>query len=135
MSSDDSAGDGLPPDMTSNTMHRHFTSHPELLAPSLVGSDETANNLPGPGRNLGRLYDALGGRLSAMSAFLRENMGKQRSRRMVHEEAALALRVASVLADEDAMLPGSSDSPSSRGTDSTESNLPGPGRTVGKSLS
>ncbi|KLO07879.1 hypothetical protein SCHPADRAFT_1001338 [Schizopora paradoxa] len=111
---------------------RNFASHPDLLAPSLVESDETADNLPGPGRNLGRLYDTLGNRLSR---FLRENMGKRKTRRMVNEEAPLTQQVASMIANEEAMQPGPSSSPPSRGTDSTASNLPGPGRTVGKLFS
>lgn len=93
-----------------------FTCHPDLLAASLVDSDDTADNLPGPGRNLGRLYGALGGRLTD---FLNEKLSKLKHRPGFESEAR------SDAANED-----TTEVPS-HGTDSTASNLPGPGRTVG----
>ncbi|KLO07867.1 hypothetical protein SCHPADRAFT_944905 [Schizopora paradoxa] len=117
---------GAAPDITTSALRRDFTSHPDLLAASLVDSDETADNLPGPGRNLGRAYDVLGSRLSR---FLEEKLKTLKSRDRVKSENSLALRVASDFAAEDATRPLASSR--SRNTDSTASNLPGPGRTVG----
>ncbi len=102
---------------------RAFTSHPDLEAAlSLIDSDDTAPNLPGPGRNLGRLYDALGGQLVG---FLKRRRKLKRSS-VNGDDTQLVVRI------------GSADNTThdevkttSFGTNSTRSNLPGPGRTVG----
>jgi len=102
---------------------RAFTSHPDLEAAlSLIDSDDTAPNLPGPGRNLGRLYDALGAQL--VGFLMRRRKLKQSS--VNSDDTQLVVRI------------GSADNTThdevkttSFGTNSTRSNLPGPGRTVG----
>ncbi|KLO13160.1 hypothetical protein SCHPADRAFT_380623 [Schizopora paradoxa] len=81
---------------------------------SSIVSDATASDLPGPGRNLGRLYDTLGdGLLSQIQkGMTRRGFGPGAvSRKVVMKQTML-----------------SSDSID---TDATAPNLPGPGRTVG----
>ncbi len=81
---------------------------------SSIDSDATASNLPGPGRNLGRLYDTLGDGLVTHlhKRLTRRGYGPGAvSRKVVVKQTIL-----------------SSDSVD---TDATAPNLPGPGRTVG----
>ncbi|KLO16627.1 hypothetical protein SCHPADRAFT_926465 [Schizopora paradoxa] len=85
-----------------------------LFRPASIDSNVTADNLPGPGRNLSLLYALLGQKLeSRMNSFASRRKNRQ-------DPAATLHRVDSV------------DSNGSIDSNSTADNLPGPGRNLGK---
>ncbi|KLO18446.1 hypothetical protein SCHPADRAFT_886159 [Schizopora paradoxa] len=96
---------------------------------SSIDSNATAPNLPGPGRNVGNLYDGLGGKLESVM-----NNYAARFRRSSSRTTQDDLQVAH-LDRVDAVHPEIAgdlfDSASSIDTDATAPNLPGAGRTVG----
>lgn len=104
-----------------------FLNRPEetYVRPSLersdsiesIASDATAPNLPGPGRNVGRLYDALG---SKFERFLSNTAGV--GRESGQSDAQLSLQLVRT------------DSPDSIASDATGPNNPGPGRNLGRLL-
>lgn len=83
-----------------------------------IASDATAPNNPGPGRNVGRLYDELGARLEHVL---------KRTSAVEPQPARLCQGVNAV----NAQLDGT-DSIDSIATNATAPNLPGPGRNVGR---
>ncbi len=87
-----------------------------------IASDATAPNNPGPGRNVGRLYDTLGSRLEH---FLKRTYGAGVGAEQSHAHLGLQL-----------FQTDSTDSESidSIASDATAPNMPGPGRNLGRLL-
>ncbi|KLO18108.1 hypothetical protein SCHPADRAFT_137827 [Schizopora paradoxa] len=83
-----------------------------------IGSDATAPNNPGPGRNVGVLFDAIGGKIERV---VNEMAGRYRAGSNVTAEVAL------IEPDEGLELTRSD----SIASDATAHNNPGPGRIVG----
>lgn len=93
-------------------MDTHFIP---LYRSDSVDSNATADNLPGPGRNLGLLYESLGRKL--------ENR--------IHSFSARRQTALRLKADAIDILP-CAESTDSVDTNATADNLPGPGRNLGR---
>ncbi|KLO09434.1 hypothetical protein SCHPADRAFT_943664 [Schizopora paradoxa] len=108
----------------SSSFQTGFVQYSLFRAPSIssVASDETLPNLPGPGRNLGRLYDALGDRLVGVlsKAYTRGRLSSSTEASTVDHDRSYALHIYRI------------PTASSVETNATAPNLPGPGRNLGQ---
>ncbi|KLO08133.1 hypothetical protein SCHPADRAFT_621500 [Schizopora paradoxa] len=94
-----------------------YMSHSAISSSSTISSNDTASNIAGPGRNLGRFYDFAG---KALERRLRSITRKLEKINTASYEPSQGLT------ENDAL------SLSSYSTNFTRSNLPGPGRNLGQ---
>ncbi|KAI5117846.1 hypothetical protein M0805_008118 [Coniferiporia weirii] len=104
---------------------------------SELSSDATVSDLPGPGRLLGRLYSTLGRGLENRIGSISERVNRRRRENSLQEAPALALTVPPPRHGPPSIASSSADwraafSSSTVSSDKTATNLPGPGRLLGK---